>query len=83
MISGGCVEKLEILMGNSTLIKFNPKRKEVMTLDGKEVKKYSTVTGSWTKFSLTTLDDDKEWKLNADDCDTILVSDSWKKLITL
>ena len=83
VISCKCVEKLEIPMGNNTLIKFNPKRKEVIALDGKEVKKYSTVTGSWTKFSLTALNDAEDWKLNAEDCDTLLASDSRKKLTTL
>ena len=54
-----------------------------MALDGKEVKKYSPVTGLRAKFSLTALNDAEEWKLNAEDCDTLLVYDPRKNLTTL
>ena len=83
VISGKCVEKLDAPKGNKTLLNFSPRRKEIMALDSNEIHKYSTVTDSWTKFSLTALDDTEEWKLNAGDCDILLASDSLNKLTTL
>ena len=80
VISGHLIEELSVPIGNKKLLIANPRRKEVMALDGNEVKKYSIETDSWSKFSITNWDEATNCELNAEDCNTLLMRDFQKRV---
>jgi uncharacterized protein YjbI with pentapeptide repeats len=81
VISGQSVQSLNLPTGNKRILSFNSERKEVITLNNKQVQKYEISSNSWIKFPIRISNGVKNCYSLARNNNMLLVGDYLRKII--